>query len=152
MLEACCDMMRSYGRDHFKGVPESDLPDAIIEVHRDENRWMMAYRDQGFTMEIQHCPWCGAQLGPSRRVRLPLEPAADEVVVRNEKDFELWCQGEAEATLTALHYTRSHVETHRNTAGHLICRIRFAKAGGGEAIVIIDRDPSGVWRQYIQLG
>ena len=38
MLEPCCAMMRMYGRDHYKGVPESELPDAVIEVYRDEHR------------------------------------------------------------------------------------------------------------------
>jgi hypothetical protein len=144
-------MMRLYGRDHYKGVPESDLPDAIIEVHGDENRWMMAYRDQGFSMEIHYCPWCGAHLSPTHRPRPPLEPAADEEPVHDETEFELWCQREADADLKAPQYLRSNTTTHRNKAGHLICRISFTKMDGGEAVFIAERALNGDCSLYIQL-
>jgi hypothetical protein len=29
MIDACCAMMRFYGRDRYKGVPEADQPDAL---------------------------------------------------------------------------------------------------------------------------
>lgn len=34
MIDPCCQAMRNHGRDHYKEVPESDLPDALIEVDR----------------------------------------------------------------------------------------------------------------------
>jgi hypothetical protein len=62
MIDPCCGMMSFYGRDHYSGVPEAELPDAIIEHFREEGRWRMDYRGEGFLMEIYHCPWCGVAL------------------------------------------------------------------------------------------
>jgi len=62
MLKACCDEMRSKGRDHYKGVPESELPDALVELHPSA-RAAMLRTPRGFTCFIQFCPWCGTRIG-----------------------------------------------------------------------------------------
>jgi hypothetical protein len=66
MIDPCCLMMRLYGRDHYRGVPESDLPDAMIEIHRDVGAAMLKTTSDHFDMFIQYCPWCGAGIGKTR--------------------------------------------------------------------------------------
>ena len=63
MLNSCCDQMRSKGRDHYKGVPESDLPDALVELHPAVGAAMMLTPSGRFDCFIQYCPWCGAHIG-----------------------------------------------------------------------------------------
>ena len=63
MIDPCCDMMRSYGRNRFKGVSETDLPDALVQVDRNANAAMLLTPSGRFDMFIQHCPWCGAHIG-----------------------------------------------------------------------------------------
>ena len=111
----------------------------------------MAYRDQGFTMKIDYCPWCGSRLSSSLRPHPPLEPTADEEPVADETEFELWCQSEADADLKPPQYVRLNTTTHRNKTGHLICRIRFANKDGGEAFFTAERDANGGCHLYVQL-
>ena len=56
-------MMRSYGRDHYKGVPEADLPDALIEKHPKAGAAMLLTQSGRFDCFIQFCPWCGTRIG-----------------------------------------------------------------------------------------
>jgi hypothetical protein len=63
MLNPCCDEMRCRGRDHYKGVPESDLPDALIELHPAEEAAMLLTPTGRFDCFIQFCPWCGKRIG-----------------------------------------------------------------------------------------
>ena len=63
MLEPCCSMMRSYGRDHYKGVPESELPDALIEVHRTAGAALLRTQTGEYDCFIHYCPWCGTRIG-----------------------------------------------------------------------------------------
>ena len=56
-------MMRSYGRDHYKGVPEADLPDALIEMHPKAGAAMLLTQSGRFDCVIQFCPWCGTRIG-----------------------------------------------------------------------------------------
>jgi hypothetical protein len=53
--------MRFYGRDRYKGVPESDLPDALVEVDRAARKAFLL-TSSGFALSIQNCPWCGASI------------------------------------------------------------------------------------------
>src|SRR3954453_19122707 len=63
MIDPCCEMMRSYGRDRYKGVPEAELPEALIQVDRDADAAMLLTPSGRYEMFIQHCPWCGARIG-----------------------------------------------------------------------------------------
>lgn len=66
MLEACCAMMRGYGRDHYKGVPERDLPDALVERHPAVGAALLLTPTGRFDCFIQYCPWCGSRIGKER--------------------------------------------------------------------------------------
>lgn len=63
MLNPCCDKMRSRGRDHYKGVPESDLPDALIELHPKAGAAMLLTPSGEYDCFIQFCPCCGKRIG-----------------------------------------------------------------------------------------
>lgn len=53
--------MRSFGRDHYKSVPESDLPDALIEIYRNSGTAAL-FAPYG-AVAIQFSPWCGSRIG-----------------------------------------------------------------------------------------
>lgn len=63
MREPCCAVMGFYGRDYHKGAPDSDLPDALIELHRDTGAAMLRTPAGRCDLSIQFCPWCGARIG-----------------------------------------------------------------------------------------
>ena len=77
MLDACCEMMRANGRDYCEGVPETDLPDALFEWHRDIGAVMLLTRSGQFDCFIQFCPWCGEQIG-----KHPHDLASGRITVR----------------------------------------------------------------------
>ena len=62
--------MGLYGRDHYRGVPESDLPDAMVEIRRQTGVAILKTEKGCFDMVIHFCPWCGARIG-KRRDELP---------------------------------------------------------------------------------
>jgi len=62
MIDPCCGMMASYGRDRYAGAPESDLSDALIEVDRQDHRVMLLLAERQSMIRIHFCPWCGAAL------------------------------------------------------------------------------------------
>ena len=63
MLNPCCDEMQSKGRDHYKGVPESELPDALVELHPAAGAAMLLTPSGRFDCFIHFCPWCGTRIG-----------------------------------------------------------------------------------------
>lgn len=63
MIDACCDTMRFFGRDHYQGVPEAEMPDALIEFHRDAGKAFLRTGRGEFDTYIFYCPWCGARIG-----------------------------------------------------------------------------------------
>jgi hypothetical protein len=67
MIDPCCLMMKLYGRDHYSGVPENELPDAIIERHPAVGAALLLMPSGRYEMYIQHCPWCGARVGKDRQ-------------------------------------------------------------------------------------
>jgi hypothetical protein len=66
MIAPCCQMMKLYGRDFYKDVPEADLPDAIIEVDNERGVAMLQTQPGFFDLAIQYCPWCGARITGNR--------------------------------------------------------------------------------------
>ncbi len=64
MIDPCCGNMQFLGRDRFAGIPESDLPDAIVEIDRKSGTaWVRPTFSDDFNTLIYHCPWCGARIG-----------------------------------------------------------------------------------------
>lgn len=63
MLNPCCDEMRCKGRDHYKGVPESEMPDALVELHPTVGAALLLTPTGRFDCFIQFCPWCGTRIG-----------------------------------------------------------------------------------------
>src|SRR5438445_3011063 len=61
-----------------------------------------------------------------RRQWPPLAPGDDEQPVEDQSEFKVWAQKEAAADLELTRYNPSQPTTHRDRAGNLICRIRFA--------------------------
>jgi hypothetical protein len=56
--------MRGWGRDRYKGVPESELPDAIVEIDRKSGTaCVRSSYSNAFDTLIYFCPWCGARIG-----------------------------------------------------------------------------------------
>lgn len=56
--------MASFGRDRHKGVPEDELPDAIVEIDRKSGTaYVRPTYSNAFDMLIYFCPWCGTRIG-----------------------------------------------------------------------------------------
>lgn len=62
MRKPCCAVMGFYGREVHKGAPESDLPDALIDLHRDTGAAMLRTPAGRCDLSIHFCPWCGARI------------------------------------------------------------------------------------------
>ena len=77
MLDACCEMMRANGRGHYEGVPQTDLPKALVEWHRDTGAVMLLTPTGLFDCFIQFCPWCGTSIG-----KYPSDLASGRITVR----------------------------------------------------------------------
>lgn len=84
-----------------------------------------------------------------RRKRPPVEPRDDEQPVEDQSEFEAWAKKEAAADVELTRYRPSQPTTHRDKAGNLICRIRFARTDG-EATFIAERDPEGINRIHVR--
>jgi hypothetical protein len=63
VIDPCCDMMEMLGRDHYRGVPESELPSALIEIHGRAGAALLRTESGEFDTFIYFCPWCAKRIG-----------------------------------------------------------------------------------------
>jgi hypothetical protein len=58
----CCENMDSNTRRQEPWVPESEKRDASIEFIAEFGVYLIAQNNGSFALQIQYCPWCGADL------------------------------------------------------------------------------------------
>ena len=151
MLVPCCEMMRVYGRDYLPGVPESDRPDALVEVWPDSGGAVM-HAHHGHSVWIYHCPWCGSSLGAPPDIFPKWEEDPDEQHVEDAA-FRDTCLEALRSQGILEGYDLEPARIYRSSDGSLTCRVSGTEPEfGGSARWIRRQEPSGKFVESVILG